>query len=238
MNNDPNALIAERHRIISEYGRRARDLHPDLYARWQPAELLALNEVRRNAAMMLRKAGVFPRPGDSCLEVGYGTRGWLATMLDWGVRARDLHGIELNAALAGQAQELLPVADLRVGDAAELPWEDNTFRLVIASTVFTSILDLNVRQMVAQEITRVLTPGGALLWYDFVFNNPRNPNVKKVSRKELKQLFPRLNGKIKSVELAPPLARLVAPRSWTLASLLQAIPLLRTHLVAVLVKIP
>jgi len=131
---------------------------------------------------------------------------------------------------------ILPLADLRIGDATELPYPSNVFRLVIASTVFTSILDSNVRRLVADEISRVLAKGGALLWYDFAFNNPRNPHVRKVSRKELRSLFPLLTGKIRSVTLAPPLARLIAPWSLTLARLLELIPLLRTHLLAVLVK--
>jgi hypothetical protein len=45
-----------------------------------------------------------------------------------------------------------------------------------------------------------------------------------------------LQGKIRPVTLAPPLARLLAPNSWTLATFLEAIPLLRTHLMAVLIK--
>src|SRR5262249_47097992 len=145
-------------------------------------------------------------------------------------------GIELDAGRAKRAQELLPVADLRVGDATALPWQNETFHLVIASTVFTSILDAEVRRLVAQEITRVIAPGGGLLWYDFAVNNPSNPNVRKVDRSELKQLFPELKGAMRSVTLAPPLARFLVPRSWFLATFFEAIPLLRTHLLAVLVK--
>ncbi len=90
----------------------------------------------------------------------------------------------------------------------------------------------------AREITRVLTPGGALLWYDFAVNNPRNPNVRKVGREELRALFPELRGRIRSATLAPPLTRMVAPRSWVAATLLEALPPLHTHLLAVLVKKP
>jgi ubiquinone/menaquinone biosynthesis C-methylase UbiE len=130
----------------------------------------------------------------------------------------------------------LPAADLRVGDASHLPWPASTFRLVVASTVFTSILDGSVRRVVASEATRVLTSDGALLWYDFAVNNPRNAHARGVRRRELRELFPTLRGRIESVTLAPPLARFVARRSWTLATVLEAIPLLRTHLVAVLAK--
>ncbi len=74
------------------------------------------------------------------------------------------------------------------------------------------------------------------MWYDFKYNNPKNPNVRKVTKKELRELFPRLSGEVKSVTLAPAITRLVAPVSWTLATALSAVPLLRTHLIAVLGK--
>jgi len=229
-------IAAERQRLLNELRRREREVNPDLEEHWHPAVLLGNIRTRSVAVAMLRRAGALPKAGDHCLEVGYGARGWLGALIDWGVRETDLHGIEIDPISAKKAQEVLPQADLRVGNAIKLPWDSDTFRLVITSTLFTSILNPIVRRLVAEEITRVLAPGGALLCYDFAFNNPRNPNVRKVSKKELIRLFPRLKGTIKSVELAPPLARLVAPRSMTLAFLLERIPLLRTHFVAVMVK--
>lgn len=190
------------------------------------------------AVTMLKRADVFPRAGGECLEVGFGSLGWLGELVTWGLRESDLHGIELDPVRARKAREILPGADLRLGDASQIPWADEFFELVVVSTVFTSILDVAVRQMVAGEITRVLAPGGAMLWYDFAVNNPSNPNVRKVGRRELRELFPELSGTIRSVTLAPPLARFVAPRSWVAATLLEALPLLRTHLIAVLVNKP
>jgi ubiquinone/menaquinone biosynthesis C-methylase UbiE len=207
-----------------------------LYAPWLPESLLVKAGRSRAAAIMLHRAGVFPQAGDACLEVGFGWLGWLGTLLTWGVRERDLHGIDFDPVQVNRGKEVLSLADLRVGDASNLPWESNQFRLVVASTLFTSLLDPNVRHQTANEITRVLADGGALLWYDFAVNNPRNPAVRRVSRQELRELFPRLTGEIRSVTLAPPLARLIAPRSWALATLMEAIPLLRTHLLAVLIK--
>lgn len=130
------------------------------------------------------------------------------------------------------------MADLRVGDATSLPRDGNMFRPVVVSTLFTSILDPKCRHLLADEITRVLAPGGALLWYDFAINNPRNPHVRRVGRNELRRLFRQLRGEVKSVTLAPPLARFMAPKSWSLATILATIPLLHTHLLAVLIKAP
>jgi ubiquinone/menaquinone biosynthesis C-methylase UbiE len=235
MNRQDYVITAERERIQAEYRRRERDVARDLYAPWQPAEMMHRSGRKRTAAILLQRAGVFPAAGDACLEVGFGSLGWLGDLITWGVRERDLHGIELNPGRAQVAQEALPMADLRVGDATALPWDDQTFKLVIVSTVFTSILDAEVRRFVAKEIERVLAPGGALLWYDFAVNNPKNPNVRKVSRREIRRLFPTLNGEIKSVSLAAPLARLVASNQ-AVAAVLETVPILRTHLLGVLVS--
>lgn len=229
-------VTAERQRIQTEYARRQRSIRSDLYAHWNPAQMLASAGRICTAAAMLHEADVFPGIGDQCLEVGFGSLGWLGQLIGWGVPETQLHGIEVDWFRAQRARASLPGADLRVGDATSLPWGDNSFKLVISSTVFTSILDERVREIMAAEIERVLAPGGALLWYDFAVNNPKNKQVRKVGRKELQRLFPQLSGNVESVTLAPPLARFVTPRSWTLATLLETVPLLRTHLLAVLVK--
>jgi ubiquinone/menaquinone biosynthesis C-methylase UbiE len=223
-------------RILAEYERRSQEFEEDLYAVWHPAQSFIRAGRERTALRLLNGAGIFPQTGDRCLEVGFGKLGWLGTLISWGLREEDLSGIELDERRAGVARQVLPAADLRVGDATALPWEDGTFKLVVASTVFTSILQVEMRQRVAEEIIRVLAPGGALLWYDFAYNNPTNPNVWKVGRREIRQLFKELQGRIVRVTLAPPLTRFVAPRSWTLATILEALPMLRTHLLAVLVK--
>ena len=227
---------SERARILSENRRRAREISADLYAPWKPDVLFARSGRARCAAMLLRQADVFPKAGDPCLEVGFGSLGWLGELVGWGLREQDLDGIELDPVRALAARERLPAADLRIGDASRMPWPDDSFRLVIASTVFTSILEGTVRTLLAQEITRVLAPGGALLWYDFAVNNRNNPHVRRVTKAELPSLLPTLSGISRPVTLVPPIARPIAPWSWLLASLLEALPPLRTHRVAVLVK--
>jgi SAM-dependent methyltransferase len=236
MNRPETVFEEEQQRVLAEYLRRERELPVDLYAPWQPTEMFMRLSRKRLATTMLKEAGVFPSAGSRCLEVGFGTLGWLGELISWGVRECDIHGLELDPVRAEKAKAILPVADLRVGDATQIPWEDGAFDMVIVSTVFTSILNPSVRRQVAEQITRVLKPGAALLWYDFAFDNPGNSAVKKVDRKELRQLFPALGGKLRKVTLAPPIARVVAPRSWLLATLLEAAPLLRTHLMGVLIK--
>ena len=90
------AFDAEQEQIRQEYRRREAEIAADVYAPWQPAEILMRMSRKRIAATMLRKARVFPQAGDRCLEVGYGRLGWLADLIDWGVRESDLCGIELD----------------------------------------------------------------------------------------------------------------------------------------------
>jgi len=229
-------VFAERERIQAEYRRRELEIDPDTYATWQPAEMFIREERRRRAIMLLNESDLFPKAGDRCLEIGFGSLGWLGDLISWGLREQDLHGIELNEGRAQKAREALPNADLRIGDATELPWSDNQFDLVIASTVFSSILDEHVQKTIADEIVRVLKPGAAFIWYDLAVNNPRNPNVRGINRNQIRMLLPGLEGKLKSVTLAPPLARFVTPYSWLLAGMLASIPWLRTHLLGVLIK--
>ena len=74
-------------------------------------------------------------------------------------------------------------------------------------------------------------PGGIVLSYDFMFNNPHNPDVRKVPVSRLEELFPHGQVRSRKVTLAPPLARRVA--RWGLFySAMEALPPLRTHVVA------
>jgi len=228
---------AEQLRIRAEYDRREVEIEPDLYAPWQSSEILMTSERKRVASTLLNQLGRFPRPGDRCLEVGYGKLGWLADMISWGLRETDLYGIELDPKRAEQARRALPGANLEIGDATQLPWNDEFFDFVIVSTVLSSILNHEVRKAVADEIGRVLPSGGVVILYDAAVNNPKNQNLLHVRRKEIKTLFPHFSCRFQSTTLAPPVARFVSTRSWVLATILSGIPLLRTHFVCILVKL-
>lgn len=226
----------ENERIIREYDRRRREIPSDRYAIWNPSALHTRFSRERAAIGMLHGAGVFPRAESRCLEVGYGSLGWLGTLVSWGVREEMLCGMELDPERAATASSILPKADLRVGDASELPFDGCSVDLVVVSTVFTSVLDGAMRTAIAGEIERVIKPGGALLYYDFAFDNPKNPNVRGIKKREVRRLFQELEGDIRKITLAPPISRLVCPLSTIFADLLEKCPLLRTHLIAVLVK--
>lgn len=233
---DDAAVAAENSRIREEYQRRRQHIPADLYALWQPAAALAHGERIQVAASLLQKSHVFPTPQSRILEVGVGQMGWLPDLLAMGASSTHMAGIDLDEKRIEQAQKILPSADLHVGDASQMGFADQSFDLVVCSTVLSSILDDTVRNKVAREIVRVLKPRGALLWYDFFRPNPWNRAVRPVSAHDVKRLFAPLAGDMSSITLAPPLARRIAPKSFLVAQALSAVPFLRTHLLGVLVK--
>lgn len=157
--------------------------------------------------------------------MGCGSGNWLEMLRG----AQVLAGIELDPERASRAAARFPEADIRTGDASSLPWASGSFDVVLQSTVFSSILDPEMRRAVAAGMLRVLAPGGAVLWYDFFVDNPSNPHVRGVRRREIAALFPGCRIDLRRATLAPPLARLVVPVSWTLAALLEALRVFDTH---------
>lgn len=119
-------------------------------------------------------------------------------------------------------------------------YEGNIFDLHVAekfdciyqSTVFTSILNEGDRKRLAQIMWDLLNPGGIILWYDFIYNSPKNKSVKKVSVPEIKALFPHAKSfEVQKVTLAPPIGRRVG-KLYNLFN----IPVLRTHVLAAMQK--
>jgi SAM-dependent methyltransferase len=129
-----------------------------------------------------------------------------------------------------------PAIRLQCGSAAELPFAAGTFDLVFQSTVFTSILDPDLKRRAAAEMIRVVTQDGIILWYDYRVNNPWNRDVRGVKRSEIKKLFPDCRMELQRMTLLPPLARWLAPYSILGCFALEKLPLLRTHYLGVIRK--
>jgi len=119
------------------------------------------------------------------------------------------------------------------GNALDIPSSEQ-FDVVFQSTVFTSILDKALKQHIANKMLELVKPNGIILWYDFVYDNPNNKDVKGVSKQEIRQLFAKASKiTIKKVTLAPPIGRRVGNLYGILNGLF---PFLRSHVVAVIEK--
>lgn len=173
------------------------------------------------------------------LEVGCGHGGNLLEWLRLGVAPEHLTGLELLPDRHVQARRLLPPGTtLWLGDALQAPVEAGSQDLVMQSTVFSSLLDDGFQQRLAEAMWSWLKPGGAIVWYDFSVDNPKNPDVRGVPLARVRQLFPDGLVIAQRVTLAPPLARAVCHVHPSLYRVFNALPALRTHVLAWVRKPP
>ena len=226
---------AEEARIRAAYAKRQGD--DARYSWFSPGHLFIVQERERRLLALLHRYGFAPLSSKRILEIGCGTGYWLREFIKWGSRPENVTGIDLLPDRIAEARSLCPDGiKLHCGNAASLEFDDSMFDLVLQSTAFTSILDPTTKQQIASEMIRVLKVKGLILWYDYYMNNPWNPDVQGIKKKEINALFPSCNIDLRRITLAPPLARRIAPHSWLLAYLLERIPLLRTHYIGVIRK--
>jgi SAM-dependent methyltransferase len=224
--NAEGGFLQEEDRIRSVYARRKGE---SCYAE-SLAGRFQVQERERHVLRLLDRYRLMPLAGKRILEIGCGTGKWLRDLISWGADPELLFATELLPASAARARRLCPQSvTISCGNAASLPYDSGSFDLVLQATVFTSVLDREMKRAIAAEMLRVLRPGGTILWYDFFWRNPGNPYVQPVGRDELRLLFPGCRLDLRRISLAPPLTRFLAPRSWAATALLSRIPLLCTH---------
>lgn len=233
LHDDPaeaSAGVSEPERVAERYARRGA---AERYRPTQPDVLLARQERQRVLVKLLRRHARRALHELQVLEVGCGQGDNLLELLLLGFRPEHLCGNELLPARAAAARARLPAATgVLPGDALALDLPPASLDIVYQSTVFSSLLDDDFQQRLAQRLWQWLRPGGAVLWYDFTFDNPRNPDVRGVPLARVAALFPGGRIDARRVTLAPPLARPAARLHPMLWMALNAIPMLRTHRLA------
>jgi SAM-dependent methyltransferase len=227
--NDANEVDA----IVGRYARRPAT---DRYSLLRPDVWMRAQESERAMLALFGRHGLQDPEARRCVEVGCGSGSNLLELLRMGFRPEHLAGIELLPGRHAEACARLPASiDVYLGDASRFEFGP-TQDLVLAFTVFSSILDDAFQQRLAGAMWRWLKPGGAVLWYDFMVNNPRNRDVRGVPLRRVRALFPDASVDAMRVTLAPPLARAACRVHPGLYTVLGAAPFLRTHLLAWLAK--
>jgi SAM-dependent methyltransferase len=216
--------------VAQRYARRGG---PDRYSLLQPDVWQTVQERQRALLQLLARLGWHDLSRRRAIEVGCGTGGNLLELLRLGFRPEQLAGIELLPDRYAHARQVLPAAvTLWQGDAAALGIAPGRHDLVLQSTVFSSLLDDAFQQRLADTMWSWVAPGGGVLWYDFTVDNPRNRDVRGVPLKRVRALFPRGSVWHRRITLAPPLARALCRVHPALYPLFNALPPLRTHLLA------
>jgi ubiquinone/menaquinone biosynthesis C-methylase UbiE len=137
---------------------------------------------------------------------------------------------------AENARAQYPNFNSVLNNAEHLPFAENQFELVTQFTVFSSILEPEMRAHVAAEMCRVLQRNGLILWYDMKTHYPPASSIQGIGKKHLADLFPDMI----PLEIRPlhhRLAPITARRLPWVADLLEYLPFTgRTHLLMLLRK--
>lgn len=221
--------------VRERYARRQvtdRRYHP-----LEPSVWCARLERERALLQLLAAQGWGDLSQRRVLEVGCGSGGNLLEWLRLGVSPEHLSGIELLSERLAQARLALPAAATLIeGDALQADIEPSSQDVVMQSTVFSSLLDDAFQQSLADAMWRWTKPGGAVLWYDFTVNNPRNADVRGVPLARVHELFPHGRITTRRVTLAPPISRLVCGVHPAAYGLFNTLPWLRTHVLCWIAK--
>lgn len=201
-----------------------------------PGNLAIRRERSKVLLDMLTNAKLLPLTNKRILEIGCGAGQIIKQLISFGADPARISGVDLVEDLIQSARLELPDVDLRVADARFLPFDTESFDLVLTFTVFSSILDNNVATQVAQEARRLLKQGGTLVCYDFRYDSPGNPNVRGVKRIDMIRHFPEFTPTWSSLTLLPPLARRLGFLTSVAYPVLVALPFLRTHQFGFFVK--
>lgn len=197
-----------------------------------------LIESERRGKLIALLATSIPKPLQDCriLDVGCGRGDLLHWFEELGIPSKNLTGADLLADRIASAAASYPGIRFLQVNAEKLPFPAGTFDLVICFALFSSILDPAMGNNVAAGVKRVLSDDGAIVWWDVRVGNPSNPNLRALTKRRIRELFPEFHLDLRSTTLVPPMARRLGPFTGALYPLLVRIPFLRTHYLGILTR--
>lgn len=212
--------IDETQRVAATYADYRQTREPR-WAEGSPANASIIAERDRHFAEALASLDATA----SVLEVGCGSGGVLAAL-----RTLLPNSSVIGCDLLAERLDTTVCVPVVVADARQLPFRADGIDVVVVSVMMSSV-SRRYWRTVADELVRVAKPGGSILWYDMRIPNPANRNVRPLTRRTLRYLFPNAIIHAESTTLIPQVARAMGRYSTRWYGRLVHLPLLRSHLI-------
>ena len=225
-------------RLIQNRYKKRPNVLDSKYSRLNHDVMFSVHERQRLLIDFLGSTTGLDLNRSAILDVGCGAGVNLLDLITLGANPDNITGIDILPDRLKVAHKLLPKSVILIeGDISVSSLSGSTFDFIFVSLVFSSVLDPGHRKLMAEKIWSLLKPGGSLFWYDFIYNNPSNPDVSGVPLDLIKKLFPYASIQTKKITLAPPIARRLTKLNPSLYWVFNLFPFLRTHLFCKVTKL-
>lgn len=201
----PSDEVERLHRVYRGY-----DADPATSHRWSDenrGNRAIADQRRTRSRSLLQRQWRWPVQDTRILEVGCGSGRALADVFGDELGRSPMVGVDLSEERLRAASARVPEVALVRAEGSAMPFPPAHFDLVVAFTVFSSVRNERLAQRMADEVDRVLQPGGAVLWYDMRWRNPANPHTRAMARRSVRALFPGFIAHLEPITVLPPLAR-------------------------------
>ena len=136
----------EINRIKETYERRKLAISPHRYSFFNPGHLFMVQQRERELLAAFKNHQVTSLEDKKNLDLGCGRGGELRNFIRYGARPENLFGIDLLPDRIEAARSISPNINFRCENAENLPYDNNSFDVVMQFTVFTSILADNMKK--------------------------------------------------------------------------------------------
>jgi len=220
---------------LAYHDRTKRFGKSDIYSLFNSSYLFMMQQRERQIINLLKAEGLTDLTSKRILEVGCGRGTVLLDLIKYGANSVNVYGIDLIFDRLQTSKHSFPLCEFANADGQKLPFESQSFDILLQFTAFSSILDPHLKQNMAADMLRVLKPNGVILWYDFWWN-PTNPQTAGIRLNEIKDLFLKCQYTFRKITLAPPITRRIVPFSYPLALLLESIKVFNSHYLVLIKK--
>jgi ubiquinone/menaquinone biosynthesis C-methylase UbiE len=206
--------------------------HYRRHGKWNdpnPGRKYMISEGYRDLQNLFTKESKYSLPECKILDIGCGSGSLLNWFSELGAQSKNLSGVDLVPDRIDVARNRYPDFTFETANAESLDFPDKCFDLISTYTVFSSVLDDRMSNNIAKTITRLLKPDGAIIWYDLRYPNPKNRNLRAMTKTRIRRLFPEFNLDLEPTTLLPPIAERLGRHTEWLYPLIRKVPVLRSH---------